>query len=76
MVAVAASSDRLRERKWHMIAATALGGVPLLIMHLTGAGPLATVLCLSIAIGVFLGRFGPFWTLPGEVLPLESQPSR
>ena len=22
-----------------------------------------------IAIGVFLGRFGPFWTLPGEVLP-------
>lgn len=69
MVAVAASSDRLRERKWHMIAATALGGVPLLIMHLTGAGPLATVLCLSIAIGVFLGRFGPFWTLPGEVLP-------
>jgi predicted MFS family arabinose efflux permease len=24
---------------------------------------------LTIAIGSFLGRFGPFWTLPSEVLP-------
>jgi MFS family permease len=69
MVGVAASSDRLRERKWHMIAATAAAGVPLLIMQGTSGGSLATVLCLSIAVGVFLGRFGPFWTLPGEVLP-------
>jgi MFS family permease len=69
MVAVAASSDRLRERKWHMIAATAAAGVPLLIMQGASGSPLATVICLSIAVGVFLGRFGPFWTLPGEVLP-------
>jgi MFS family permease len=69
MVAIAASSDRYRERKWHMIAATAAGGLPLLVMQATGGSPLATVICLSLAIGVFLGRFGPFWTLPGEVLP-------
>jgi MFS family permease len=69
MLAVAASSDRLRERKWHMIAATAAAGLPLLILQLTGGSTLATVICLSIAIGAFLGRFGPFWTLPGEVLP-------
>jgi len=69
MVAVAFSSDRLRERKWHMIAMTAAGGLPLLLMQATGASALATVICLSLAIGLFLGRFGPFWTLPGEVLP-------
>jgi len=69
MLGVAASSDRLRERKWHMIAMTALAGIPLLALQLTGGGTLATVICLSIGIGVFTGRFGPFWTLPGEVLP-------
>jgi sugar phosphate permease len=69
MLAVASSSDRLRERKWHMIAATAAAGLPLLILQFTGGGTWATVSCLSIAIGAFLGRFGPFWTLPGEVLP-------
>jgi sugar phosphate permease len=69
MLLVAASSDRLRERKWHMIAATAAAGLPLLVLQVTGGSTLAIVLCLSVAIGAFLGRFGPFWTLPGEVLP-------
>lgn len=69
MLAVAGSSDRLRERKWHMIAATAAAGVPLLALQFTSGGPWATVICLSIAMGAFLGRFGPFWTLPTEILP-------
>ena len=69
MLAVASSSDRLRERKWHMIAATAAAGLPLIALQFTGGGTWATVICLSIGIGAFLGRFGPFWTLPGEVLP-------
>ena len=69
MVGIAASSDRLRERKWHMIAATAAAGLPLLVLPVTGGSPVMMVVCLLIAIGVFLGRFGPFWTLPSEVLP-------
>ena len=69
MLAVASSSDRLRERKWHMVAATAAAGLPLIALQFTGGGTWATVICLSIGIGAFLGRFGPFWTLPGEVLP-------
>jgi predicted MFS family arabinose efflux permease len=69
MLSFATSSDRFRERKWHMIVATALAGLPLLVLQLTGGGPWATVICLTIAIGAFLGRFGPFWTLPSEVLP-------
>jgi sugar phosphate permease len=69
MLAVASSSDRLRERKWHMIVATAAAGVPLIVLQFTSGGPWATAICLAIGMGAFFGRFGPFWTLPGEVLP-------
>lgn len=70
MVLVARSSDRRRERKWHMIAATSASGVFLFFAQFaTGFGPYAAVLFLTLSIGAFLGRFGPFWTLPSEVLP-------
>lgn len=70
MILVARSSDRLRERKWHMIAATAFSGLFLFCAQLSSVmGTLGTVLFLSLAIGAFLGRFGPFWTLPADVLP-------
>lgn len=69
MLSVAASSDRRGERKWHMIAATATAGLALLILPLTGGSAWALVIGLTIAVGAFLGRFGPFWTLPGEILP-------
>jgi cyanate permease len=71
MILVARSSDRRQERKWHMIVATGCSGLFLLCAQLaTGAfGVFGTVLFLSLAVGSFLGRFGPFWTLPAEVLP-------
>jgi MFS family permease len=69
MFLVAISSDRLLERKWHMIVATTMSGVALILMPLGGNSSLAAVCFLTIAIGAFLGRFGPFWTLPSEVLP-------
>ena len=70
MVLVARASDRRQERKWHMIAATSASGLFLFCAQFaTGFGPYATVLFLALSIGAFLGRFGPFWTLPGEVLP-------
>ena len=70
MVLVARSSDRLQERKWHMIAATSASGIFLFgAQFATGFGPYAAVVFLTLSIGAFLGRFGPFWTLPSEVLP-------
>ncbi len=70
MILVARSSDRRRERKWHMIAATAFSGLFLFCAQLSGVmGVFGTVLFLSLAIGAFLGRFGPFWALPADVLP-------
>lgn len=72
MVLVARSSDRRGERKWHMIAATSASGIFLFCAQFaTGFGPYATVVFLTLSIGAFLGRFGPFWTLPSEVLPIS-----
>jgi sugar phosphate permease len=70
MLLVARSSDRRRERKWHMIAATACSGIFLLLAQFAGARSSAGIIVfLTLAVASFLGRFGPFWTLPTEVLP-------
>ena len=69
MLLVAMSSDRLHERKWHMIGATTASGLALILMPLGGNSSLAAVCFLTVVVGAFLGRFGPFWTLPSEVLP-------
>ena len=70
MLVVAASSDRRQERKWHMIAATAMSGVFLLLAQFVGQGSVTGILiCLTLAVASFFGRFGPFWSLPTEVLP-------
>jgi MFS family permease len=69
MLLVARSSDRRRERKWHMIAATACSGLFLLLAQFAGTGVAGIIIFLTLAVASFLGRFGPFWTLPTEVLP-------
>jgi MFS family permease len=70
MLLVAISSDRLQERKWHMIGATALSGVFLLLAQFAGTGSTIGILVfLTLAVAAFFGRFGPFWSLPTEVLP-------
>jgi MFS family permease len=69
MVLVAYNSDRTQERKWHMICATALSGVFLLMAQLAGHSTIGILVFLTLAVGAFLGRFGPFWSLPTEVLP-------
>ena len=71
MIFVAWSSDRSAERKWHMIAATGGSGVFLIIASLVPQGSTVAILCcLTLSVGAFLGRFGPFWTLPSEILPI------
>ena len=75
MILFAVTSDRMQERKWHMILLTAGAGVLMLLeVWLQSAGvarvSLAIVL-LSLANGLFYGRFGAFWALPSEFLPAE-----
>ena len=70
MILVARHSDRVQERKWHMIGATALSGVFLLLAQFAGyGGTVATLIFLTLAVAAFFGRFGPFWTVPTQVLP-------
>jgi nitrate/nitrite transporter NarK len=70
MIAVAINSDRVQERKWHMIGATALSGIFLLMAQLAGQrNSVGIVIFLTLSVAAFLGRFGPFWSLPTEVLP-------
>ncbi|HEY1797796.1 MAG TPA: MFS transporter [Stellaceae bacterium] len=70
MVVVAWSSDRMQERKWHMIAATAGSGVFLILANAAPVGgTIGILVCLTLAVGSFHGRFGPFWTLPTDILP-------
>jgi len=70
MILVAMRSDRVQERKWHMIVCTACSGVFLLLAQLAGhAGTYGILIFLTLAVASFLGRFGPFWALPTEVLP-------
>jgi MFS family permease len=70
MLVVAWSSDRTQERKWHMIAATAGSGMFLILANVAPVGStIGILLCLTLAVGSFHGRFGPFWTLPTEILP-------
>jgi MFS family permease len=70
MLLVAWSSDRRGERKWHMVLTTAGSGVFLIVASLVPqASTIAILCCLTLAVGAFLGRFGPFWTLPSEILP-------
>jgi sugar phosphate permease len=69
MILVAYNSDRTQERKWHMICATALSGTFLLLAQLAGHSTIGILIFLTLAVGSFLGRFGPFWSLPTEVLP-------
>jgi MFS family permease len=70
MILIAWSSDRMQERKWHMIAATAAAGILLMLASLAPQGStIAILFCLTLSVAAFLGRFGPFWTLPSEILP-------
>ncbi len=53
-----------------MIAATAGSGIFLMLANLAPVGSTIGILfCLTLAVGSFLGRFGPFWTLPTDILP-------
>ncbi len=61
MVIVARSSDRRRERRWH-VAGSAFVGAAGLLLSIYVHSPVGAMIALCIAaIGIFSG-LGPFWT--------------
>lgn len=70
MVVFAITSDRMRERKWHIIFTTMSAGVFMLLgVTLGSQSLLLTMVLLSLAMAGFMARFGAFWALPTELLP-------
>lgn len=63
LVAWGRLSDRMRERRWNLLAACAVSAVGLVIAGLT-IGSWWAMVGLSIATFGFYGSKGPFWSMP------------
>ena len=67
MILVSRHSDRALERRYHMAAATALGGIAMLLLGAPRSPFLSVVLFSAVAIGAY--SFLPvFFSMPGEFL--------
>lgn len=69
MYIVAVSSDKHQERKWHMIIMSSLSGVFLIAAQFAiGWNTWVILAFLTLSTACFFGRYGPFWTIPTEIL--------
>ena len=66
MVAIGRSSDRRRERRWHLVVPLLVGATGLIIAGLTVNAFAIIAICLATA-GIY-AALGPFWTLPPAFL--------
>jgi sugar phosphate permease len=64
MLCVSFSSDRLRERRWHVLGCGAVAGVSFLLLPLGSSSILVTVLLLGMASVSVFGFLALFWTIP------------
>ena len=66
MVIVGISSDRTRERRWHIALSAVAGSIGLAAAGVT-ASPIVGLAMLSLAAAGIWSTLGPFWTLPSRV---------
>ena len=66
MVAVGRSSDRRRDRRWHLAIPLVVCAVGLVIAGVSGSVTALVAICVATA-GVY-AALGPFWTLPPAFL--------
>jgi MFS family permease len=67
MIAVGRSSDRMRERKWHIILSAAVGALGL-VGGATLTTPALALACLSLGLGGALASIVVLWVLPSALL--------
>jgi MFS family permease len=67
-VLVGASSDRRQERRWHIAASAAIGGVAFAVSGLPGLSGWAGLACLTVATAGMLSAITTFWSLPTAIL--------
>ena len=68
MVLVSRSSDRRRERRWHLALSTIAGGLGLLISTLAGGHPALSLAALTLATAGIITGQPLFWNLPTAFL--------
>jgi MFS family permease len=68
MIAVARSSDRLRERRWHVIACGIAAALGMFAAAALRDQALACLVAMTVAALATFGVPGPFWSLSTEFL--------
>ena len=68
MIVVGRSSDRMRERKWHIILCAAVGALGLVGGATLTATPALALASLSLALGGALASITVLWVLPSALL--------
>lgn len=72
MILIGWNSDRLNERRWHLIACCLVAGAAFMALPLGAGNPNLTTLLLAVAsIGIY-SYFGLFWTIPRTRLDKEA----
>ncbi len=68
MILMSRSADRLRERRWHPVAAAVAGALGLVFSTLHGSDPALSVIGLSLATAGIITSLPLFWSLPTAFL--------
>jgi len=68
MVLIGRSSDRLRERRWHLVGASLTGAIGLVAAGVYADAPVAGMIALTVATVGILSVLPLFWTLPTAFL--------
>lgn len=68
MLAIGMSSDRLRERKWHMVGSMIIAGVGLIGSAFTTENPFITIMLIALSSIGYYGCMPIFWTIPPTFL--------
>ncbi|HET6235431.1 MAG TPA: MFS transporter [Acetobacteraceae bacterium] len=67
------SSDRTRERKWHILVPTFLAGVFMLLAAGVGQDHLVLLLlCLTLTVALWFGRITTYWILVADCVPKDA----
>jgi MFS transporter, ACS family, tartrate transporter len=68
LIAVGASSDRTRERRWHVAVPCIIGAAGFVLTVIAPQTLVVSLATLSIAAFGIWGTLGPFWTMPTAFL--------
>jgi sugar phosphate permease len=68
MVVICYSSDRLGERRWHLIGCGSVASLLFMLLPLGASSPDVTTLLLALSAIVIFAFLGLFWTVPTALL--------